>query len=88
MDEWTLVLLLPNLDMRGTLSRAVRRSGQDRRLVQSRRLGRKKTALANAVNLCTWWVRNSGRRWVRFREAETSARVCRSMTETLPCAHR
>jgi len=27
MDEWTLVLALPNLDMRRTLSQAVRRSG-------------------------------------------------------------
>jgi hypothetical protein len=27
MDEWTPVLLLPNLDTRGALSQAVRRSG-------------------------------------------------------------
>jgi hypothetical protein len=31
-------------------------------------LAGKKSAVTNAVNLRTWWVRKSERRWVRFRE--------------------
>jgi hypothetical protein len=46
---------------------------QDRRLVQSCRLDRKKTAVTNAINLRTCWVRKSERRWVRFRERRGGA---------------
>jgi hypothetical protein len=72
MDEWTPVLALPNLDMRAPSRRRSDGRDQDRGLAQSCRLiiSKKKTTVTNAVDLCTWWVRNSEHRWVRFHEAE------------------